>query len=463
MIVISLGFFIQTMDAGIVQVSQPHLGQVFQVSADIVVWATLGFMLTITGLTLTLGRVGDTFGRKKLYIIGMIISCLGLGLCSIAQGIVQLVIFRIIQAVGAAMIMAVGYAILTNAFPIEERGKAIGIMGAVIGAGLLVGPAVGGLLIDYLGWQSIFYTRLPIGIIGTILGWILLKEQKPSKHSGKFDLVGAAALFFTLTSLLLAINQGRILGWNSPWIIGMAIIGVLLFLLFFITEQRVAQPIIDFKLFKGRLFSIATASHMFFYVSFIAVNFLAPFYLIQGLGFSTTTAGLLLISINLLRILVSPISGRLSDKLGTLFLCALGLVIISGALFLLSSLKSGATILTIILCLSITGLGMGLFVTSNESAIMISVPKERISTASAMIATVRSLGMTIGMAIAGSVFTTSQLSQAALLKEQGVSDTLVQSLSAIKGFHNAILFALAITIICLIISLFRGGKTQPQG
>ncbi len=458
MFVVSVGTFIITLDSGIVRIVLPHLGDVFHAGPNAVVWVLLIYLLVGTGLMLSLGQAGDTFGRKRLYAGGLAIFTLGLGLCSLARSLIQLVMFRLIQAVGAAMAAAVGNAIITASFPARERGRALGIKEAVVGAGLLSGPALGGFLLDRFGWQSIFYLRLPFGIIALAMAWVLLKEQPLSKREEKFDLAGAASLFFALTFLLLAVNRGQSLGWTSPWVVGLSVGGLLLLLFFLIVERKVVQPVLDLKFFQSRLFSAASASHVFLYMLTSAVNFLMPFYLIQGLGFGASKAGVLLITGPAVSLVVSPLSGRLSDKLGTFSLCALGVALVSVGLLLLSSLRSSVPLTRIVLYLIILGVGMALFITPNTSAIMGSVPGERLGTASAMVGTLRQVGMSIGLAIAGSVFAASQFSHGVLFISQGLSEDVTQRLCTISGFHDTLLVLLPIAVVGLVASVCRGKK-----
>ncbi|MFC1952426.1 MFS transporter [Chloroflexota bacterium] len=458
MSVVAIGTLMSTLDMSAMSIILPNLEHYFQTGPDTVVWVWLIWLLIGSGLMLTLGRAGDTFGRKRLYTSGLAIFTLGLGLCSLAQSLIQLVIFRLIQALGAAMTIATGNAIITAAFPSKERGKALGIIGAVGGLGLLSGPVLGGFFLNLLGWRSIFYLRLPFGIISTAMAWALLKEQPSLEQKEKFDPLGATTLFLALTCLLLAVNRGQSLGWFSPWVLSLGIVGMVLLFSFLVVERRVAQPVLDLRLFLSRLFSVASASHVFLYMSTAAVSFLMPFYLIQGLGFNASKAGLLLITIPAISLVLSPLSGRLSDKLGTLFLCASGLTLASVGLFLLSGLESNASIGDIVLYLTIVGIGMGLFVPPNTSAIMGSVPTERLGTASAMVATLRHIGMSVGLAIAGSVFTASRFSHATQLTSQGLPQDVVGKLSTIGGFNDTIFVALIIAVIGLLVSVFRGKK-----
>ena len=458
MSVVAMGTFLTTLDTGAIRIALPHLGHVFNADPNTVIWVWLIYLLVGIGLMLTMGRAGDAFGRKRLYTFGLIIFSLGLGLCSLSQGLIQLVVFRSFQAVGAAMTIAMGSAIITASFPPEKRGRALGIMGAIIAVGLLSGPALGGFLLDFLGWRSIFYLRLPLGIIGVAMSWALLKEQSLPKREGKFDLLGAITLFFALTCLLLAVNRGQSLGWLSLWVVSLSVIGVLLLFFFLSVERRAAQPVLDLRLFSSRLFSTASASHVFLYISTTAVSFLMPFYLIQGLGFYAYKAGLVLVTIPAISLVLSPLSGRLSDKLGTLFLCTSGLIVVCAGLFLLSSLGTNASIGDIVLYLAIIGAGMGLFVSPNTSAIMGSVPSERLGTASAMVGTLRQVGMSVGLAIGGSVFAASQFFHATQLASQALPEDVVQRLSTVNGFHDTVLAMLAMAIIGLVTSVLRGRR-----
>jgi len=456
MSVVAMGTLMSTLDMGAVRIVLPHLERVFQTGPDTVVWVSLVWVFIGGGLMLTLGRAGDTFGRKRLFTLGLAIFSLGLGLCSLAQSLIQLVMFRLIQALGAAMTMATEYAIITASFPSKERGRALGIIGAVAGLGLLSGPALGGFFLDLLGWRSIFYLRLPFGIISVAMAWVLLKEQSSPKREGKFDLLGATTLFFALTCLVLAVNRGQSLGWFSPWVLSLSVVGALLLFFFLIVERRTAQPVLDLRLFWNRLFSAASASHVFLYMSTIAVTFLMPFYFIQGLGFNASKAGLLLATIPAISLVVSPLSGRLSDKLGTFSLCASGLTLVSVGLFLLSGLGINASIGDIVLYLVILGVGMGLFTSPNTSAIMGSVPSERLGSASAMVGTLRHMGMSVGLAIAGSLFAASQFSHAARLTSQGLLQNIAERLSTVSGFQDTIFVALVIAVIGLLASVLRG-------
>ena len=456
--VVAIGTLLATLDSGSMRIALPQLGHVFQAGPNAVVWVVLIYPIIGTGFMLILGRLGDVFGRKRVYCFGMIIHTMGLGLCALSQTLIQLVLFRLLQAIGVSMTVAMGYAIIIAAFPTNERGRAMGIMGAVTGISLLTGPVMGGVLLDLLGWRSLFYFRLPVGIIGIITALALLKEQFFSGDEEKFDLIGAIALCVTLTCLLLTANRGQHLGWGSPWVVALFATGVASLFVFLIVENKANPPVLDIKLFRSRLFSSACISHVFMHLSLTSISFLMPFYLIQGLGFNASLAGMFLVAIPGLEFVISPFSGWLSDKLESRFLCASGLMIMSAGFLFLSGIEADAPTKEIIFYLVIIGVGKALFVPPNTSAIMGSVPSDKLGTASAMIGTLRHIGITIGLIIAGSVFAASQNFNANQLASQGITENIVRRLAAVSGFQDAIFVIFFTAVAGVVASLLRGRK-----
>jgi len=456
LITVSIGTFIGTLDASIVNISFPRLTEVFNTEPSVVLWVSVVYLLVSVSLMLSLGRIGDTLGRKKVYIAGLALVTVGLALCSISQNILHLILSRVLQGVGAAMTIALSTAIVTSAFPDQERGKALGIIGGVVSAGLLSGPVLGGFLLDFLGWRSIFYTRIPISIIGLIMAGILLKEQKVSSNGMKFDIWGAVTLFGSLTCLLLFFNFGGRLGFLSPPVLILVSSAVILFVLFIIAERRAAQPIVDLNLFRDRLFASANVSLVIIFLAMASLTFLMPFYLINGIGHSASKAGLLLATVSLTALVIGPLSGWLSDKIGSRVLCTVGSALVCLALFLLRGLGPESSDIDILLRLVVLGVGTGMFQSPNNSSIMGSVPRERLSTASAMLGTVRQVGMSSGIAIAGTIYTARQLFHAAQLASDNLAPTMLQRLSIVGGFQDTLLVAAIVCSIGIIASLVRG-------
>ena len=439
-----------TLDASIVNISLPRLSQVFDTEPSVVLWVTVAYLLVSVGLTLALGKIGDLFGRKRVYIIGLTVFTVGLVLCWISQSVVQLILSRIVQGVGAAMTAALSNAIVTDVFPNEERGKALGILGAVVSAGLLSGPIIGGPLLDALDWSSIFYVRVPVGVIGVIMALVLLKEQKVVSTEIRFDWAGTGILFGGLACLLLFLNLGSKQGFTDIPILALCFSAVVLLGLFIVIERRVSQPILNLGLFRSRIFASGVVSMGIMFLCISANTFLAPFYLVHGVGRSYAQAGLLLAVVSSTTIFIGPVSGWLSDKIGTRILCTVGMTLISLALFLLSRLGTESTTLEIIFRFVILGFGLGLFSAPNNSSIMGSVPRQSLSTGSAMIATIRQVGMSSGIAIAGAIFTWF------------TGDVPIDTLDApslVNAFQNSLLIAAIICSIAIITSWVRGRST----
>lgn len=458
MLVGALGVLVPTMDMGMMRIALPRLGEVFGVGPNSVIWIQLIYLMVGTGMMLTIGKVADTFGRKKVFSLGLIVSSVGLVLCSLSQSFSQLLLARFVFSIGATMAIATATAIVTAAFPPEERGKALGITGAVVSIGLLSGPALGGILLDTLGWSSIFYMRLPFSILGVVMAFLLLKEESVARRRGRFDLIGAGLLLLAIPSLILVLNRGQSFGWTSPMVVIMGVGVLLLLCLFVMVERRAVQPVLELKLFSSRLFSAASGSQVFLYMSTAAVDFTMPFYLIQSLSLPASEAGLLLVTVPAVRLVVSPFSGRLSDRWGTRLLCGLGLILIAAAMLLLRRLSTDTPATEIVPVLVVFGLGMGLFTTPNTSAIMGAVSPEKLGTAAAMVGLLRQLGMSIGLAIAGSLFASSSLSHATELASRELSEETVLSLSTANGMQYTLLVALIFIVISFIISALRGRK-----
>jgi EmrB/QacA subfamily drug resistance transporter len=446
LLTVCISNIIGPMDNSMVNISLPELTVAFNTELSTIIWILLAYMLTLAGLLLTLGRVGDVLGRKRVYVTGFVLFTLGLALCALAQNIVQLIIFRVIQAVGAAMTVAMANAIVTSTFGAQERGKALGILGTAVGIGLMSGPALGGFFIDSFGWRSIFYLRLPLSLLGMVMAWVILKDDRSPKGSSGFDIWGALTLFIGLAGLLFAINQGEGRGWSSPFILTLGGASVALLSIFLIIERRLAQPILDLTLFRHAGFALANVSLFLSFLGRRGLVLILPFLLIQASQYPATVTGLLLMTTPLTMTVVAPLSGWLSDKIGSRFLCPLGLAINLFGIFLLRDLGMSSTWGDIVLRLLIMGVGGSLFETPNNSFIMGVVSQQRLGTASAMIATMRTIGQSAGLAIAAAVFSSRQFFHASHLSfEQAI----------VAGFTDTVFVALLISGLAFLVTMVQ--------
>jgi EmrB/QacA subfamily drug resistance transporter len=458
----SIGAVVSTLDFSIVNISLPRLTKVFSTEPSVTLWVTVAYLLTSVSLMFIFGKIGDIFGRKRVYILGFSLFTLGLILCSVAQSIVQLILFRVIQAVGTGMIVSLGNAIVTDAFPGEERGKALGIYGAMTSTGLLSGPVLGGFLLDLLDWRSIFYVRIPIGVLGIIMSIIFLKKDMRNVKKPKFDWIGSASLSGGLACLLLFFNLGGKYGFNAVPVLALAASTLVLIFFFIMFERKTDHPILDLNLFRNRRFAMGNLSAVIMFIATSAYTFLMPFFLIEGLSYSSGKSGLLFAINSMMSLVVAPFSGALSDKVGSRNLCTVGLVLVCAGLFSLSRLGADAGLADIIPRLGVMGFGMGMFSSPNNSSIMGSVPRDKLGTGSAMIASMRQIGISSGTAIAGAIYTSRQVFHITEFANQNLTQAISNQLTIIYSIQDAFVIA---TIICGlgIIAAFAAGKFSLKG
>jgi EmrB/QacA subfamily drug resistance transporter len=352
---------------------------------------------------LSIGRLADMIGKKPPYTWGFVIFTLGSVLCGLAWSVYALICFRILQAIGAAMVMALGMAIVTEAFPPSERGKALGISGSLVSVGIVVGPTLGGILIQTLSWHWIFFVNLPVGIIGT---WMVIRYVPTSRPMGgqKFDIWGGIVFFVTLLLFILALTMGQQIGFAAPSVLAMLGCSLILGMFFVIIETKTRDPMLDLRIFRDRHFSVSMITAVITFICIAGATFLMPFYLENVLGYDPRQVGLLLAVVPVVLGLVAPISGGLSDRFGTRPIAVIGLTLLAIGYAAMRTLTTQTTALGFILRFLAVGLGMGVFQSPNNSAIMGSAPRERLGVISGALAIARTMGQTTGIAILGSIW-----------------------------------------------------------
>jgi EmrB/QacA subfamily drug resistance transporter len=401
-----LGATMSALDISIVNVAMPTLKNTFGVSMAVIEWIAMAYMLTLTIFLPLFGRLADMYGRSKLYNIGFVVFSVGSLFCGMSSTAGLMIASRVIQAIGAGLLQANSVALITHAFPASERGKAIGIQGAVQAISMSVGPFVGGILIATVGWRAIFYVNIPIGILGTLAALFILPPNQNVEKKEKVDYLGTALFASGLASIVLAFNEGGKLGWDSHEIIMYFIAGIVLLTLFVVTELKVDSPLIDLKLFKNATFLLGNLTGMLSYYVLFAVMFLMPFYLQKVLGYSVALTGSLLTPIPLAMAVVAPFSGHISDKYGPRIMTTSGMLISALACLALMFTGASAQLPILVTILVLLGIGMGLFTPPNNSAIMGSAPKEKLGVAGGVLNMMRSLGLIFGVDISGVIFTT---------------------------------------------------------
>ena len=399
---VMLGSIMGPIDASVVNVVLPTITEFFHADLATAQWVPMIYLLMISSLLLTYGRLGDILGYRTIYLSGLAGFIFSSALCGFSRNIEMLITCRALQGITAGMTMAVAFAIVVAAFPPYERGKALGINATSIAVGLAIGPTLGGFVATYLGWRFIFYINIPIGIAGLLLAAKVIPgppiEEERVKQ--RIDVVGAGTAFIALFSFLFSVNRWQTMDMQTR--MPLLFVFSTALSLFLHTERHVLQPMVNLSLFKIKTFSFANLSSMLNFMSQYVLVFLTPFYLQRILQYTPDQIGLVMVSSPLVVLMVAPFSGALSDRIGTRVLSALGAGICALALFLMAQI--GVThALDVAWRIALFGLGTGLFQSPNNSAVMGSTPKRYLGVGSAILATMRNVGMVLGIATGGAV------------------------------------------------------------
>ncbi len=456
--VIVVGNFMSALDLSIVVIALPTILQNLHASIVHGIWIITGYALMMTILPVLLGRLADLYGRIRLYNLGFAIFTIGSLLCALSQNGDQLVIFRFLQGIGAALLSTNSTAIITDAFPKGELGMGLGtgIMSANVGA--IVGYTLSGVMITYFGWRSIFLLNVPIGIFGTIWGYLRLKEIGAKPISQKFDFAGSILYCIGLTTILLALTIGDPLsGRNIAILAG----GLAFFVAVIFVELRQKYPTLDLTLFKIRLFATGSLASFLNAIAFSCGPFLRSLYLQLILGYSALKTGVLLIPMEIVIFVVSPISGRMADRYGSRVLSSVGLALNASALIWFSTLNEKSSYTAVLISLLLFGFGMALFASPNISSIMGSVPVEKRGVASGIKMTLSQTGNVISVPFSLLLMTLvmpyDKLSQIVSSTQLINSNELPMFLKAI---NHACLILGIIVLLAIIPSLLRGPREK---
>lgn len=454
---VSLGSLMATLDGSIVNIALPAMQTDFRTDLTTIEWVVVAYLLVVGALLLPCGRLGEVLTFKHVYLTGFMVFSLASVAAGASPNVAVLVALRVVQAVGAAMLMAMGPAIVARTFPATERGRALGLNAISVSIGLSLGPALGGLLTQVATWRAIFFINAPIGLMA--IAWAA--HVLPAEAEGKgqsFDVRGAALSGVALLALLLALSEGERWGWTSPTIVGLFVAFGVLATAFMATERASAQPIIDLAMFRIRPFSAGLVSVVVAFCGLFTATFLLPFLLEKGSGFSPIEAGLLLTPLPIAMALVAPLSGAASDRFGPRVLASSGLAVTSIGLLSLTQLPVAFTLPDLTWRLALLGIGQGMFMSPNSSAVLGSVPQARVGTASGILAQMRVNGQALGIALGGAIVATRlpvHLAAAGSMPGSNLPD------AALAGaIQDAFVVAALVTGLGVIASLVRGPASQ---
>ncbi|PKN09814.1 MAG: MFS transporter [Deltaproteobacteria bacterium HGW-Deltaproteobacteria-8] len=405
--VAATGTFMATLDAGIVNTALPIVAHGFAASLQEIQWAVAGYLLVISCLLPLFGRMGDMYGRRRMYTLGFVVFIVASMLCGAAPSLWTLIAARVLQGVGAAMLMSNGPAIIMAAFPGATRGRALGIIGMTVALGSLAGPGLGGLLIQSFGWRSVFYVNLPIGLAGL---WLTRRFLPPVErlHDESLDLPGALLFAVGMTGLLLVMTHGHDWGWTSPQVLICMALALVAFPWFVSWERRTSQPMIDLSLFSIWPFFSGNVVAFLSFMSMFSNAILLPFYLQDQLHLTPLMTGIVLSSLPMAMAVAAPVSGYLSERINFATLTTLGLAVMSAGLLGQSLLRPETALWRVFLGQMVLGVGVGIFMSPNNNSVLSSAPQNKIGLVGGFLALVRNVGMVSGIATAMTVFGAAQ-------------------------------------------------------
>ena len=407
---LAVGTFASVVDHGSVSVALPTIATRFQTDIPSVQWLVIGYAMTVIALLLPMGRLADLITSKRVYIIGSFVVIAGSVAAGTSSELSVLIASRIVQGTGAAMTQGTGMAIMIGAFPPNERGKAIGLIMTMVGTGAVAGPALGGFLVDAFGWRSVFFATVPMVAISIAMCVAVLSsadQPRPVRGPGRggFDWLGAFLSSSALLALLLGITNAHRTGWSSPPILGAVAAFVVLIGGFIWWELRIANPMLNLRLFRRRNFFLGVTANYLMFIGSSAILFMTPFYLQNVLGYSPSVAGLCVVPGALCMAILGPLSGRLSDRYGWRKFTVTGLMLSATGIAILSQVTAESSLFQVIPGLMLTSSGMGIFYSPNSSSILSAVERESHGVISALVNLIRNAGNVVSVAVATAIVT----------------------------------------------------------
>jgi EmrB/QacA subfamily drug resistance transporter len=413
LIVICTAVFMLLLDTTIVNNAQVKIREGLDANLTEIQWVLDAYILAYAVLLLSFGRLGDIFGRKRLFLLGMLLFTVASGVCGVSSwfgdqigvsGVNMLIGARVLQGIGGAMMMPQSLSLLTVTFPPEKRGAAMGVWGSVIGLGAVAGPLIGGYLVTHYAWEWVFLINIPVGVGALIAAYRIIPESTDPLASRKLDWVGLALSGLGIFGFVYGIIEGNIKGWEDSRIIGSIALGLLLIGVFVWWESRVPDPMMKIELFRQRNFFIGNFISLAVAFGMLGIFFPMTIYLQGVLGYSAIKSGLAMSPMSLTMLLAAPLSGRLTDRIGVRWILFGGLVTMSaGILYIINQTTLDATPWTLLPANALTGLGMGFTFAPLTAAVMRDVPPRIAGSASGILNTTRNIGQVLGIAVLGSV------------------------------------------------------------
>jgi EmrB/QacA subfamily drug resistance transporter len=449
---VAFGLFMIMLDNTVVNVALPSIEKDLHISISQLEWIVTAYALVFAALLITGGKLADLFGRRKIFIIGLAVFSLSSLACGFAPNAGFLIGARAAQGIGAALMDPATLSIITATFPPKQRGQAIGIWAGVSALALAIGPLAGGLIVDNIGWNWIFFVNVPVGALGIVVSYFFIKESRDTSHEQSVDLPGLLTSGGALFALSYALIEGNQRGWASAEILGLLVAAAVLFTAFILLESRQRLPMLDLSLFRIGSFSGANTVALLVSLGMFGVFFFVSLYVQNILGYSPTKAGAIFLPMTILIILIAPIAGKASDRIGGRWLMGGGMTLLSISLLFYQRVGLNSTFWTLLPAMILGGVGMALTMSPMTSVAMASVPIDKAGVGSGVLNSFRQVGGSMGIAVMGAILA-SYLSAAPgteLAKQQFVD-----------GLHAALLVSACITFAGAVVavSLIRTSPT----
>jgi EmrB/QacA subfamily drug resistance transporter len=435
---VSFGLFMIMLDNTVVNVALPSIQRDLGMKLSELEWIVSGYALTFAALMLIGGKLADAYGRRLLFVTGIAVFTLASLACGLASSGEVLIAARVAQGVGAAMMNPATLSIIAVTFPPRERGTAIGIWAGVSALALAIGPLVGGLLTEHAGWNWIFFVNVPVGVLGILASFVLIDESRDETHE-RLDLPGLATSAIGLFALTYGLIEANNYGWGSTRIVGAFVIAAVALASFVLLERNTRAPMLDLTLFRNRTYVGANLVMLLVALAMFGVFFFVSLYMQNVLGYSAVQAGAAFLPMTLLIIVVAPLAGRLSDRFGSRWLMATGMVLLAAQLAYFSQLSADATFWRLVPALVLGGFGMAMTMTPSSAAAMRSVPVAKAGMGSAVLNAFRQVGGSTGIALMGAIMA-SRLT------------TPPTTASFMDGFERALVVAACIALAGAIVA-----------
>jgi EmrB/QacA subfamily drug resistance transporter len=402
---VAFGLFMIMLDNTVVNVALPSIREDLGISISELEWVVNGYALTFGVLLLSGGKLADMLGRRRIFIVGLVIFTASSFFCGFANSAGVLIGARVVQGVGAALMNPATLSIITATFPPRQRGTAIGIWAGVSAMALAIGPLVGGAITEHISWSWVFYINVPIGILGIFAARVFIDESKDTTEQrlDPLGLVTSAVALFSLTYGLIESNDR---GWSDPVVLGLFGIAALFFVAFYLVESRQRLPMLDLNLFRNRSFTSANIVMLLIGLAMFGTFFFVSLFVQNVLRYSPMQAGATFLPMTMMIIFVAPVAGKLADKLGPRALMVPGLTLVTASLVLFSLQDTGSTFWTLLPALVIGGLGMATAMAPTTTAAMHAVPIAKAGVGSAVINSMRQVGGSVGIALTGAIVAT---------------------------------------------------------